>query len=291
MAAAVVTVSAVWGALLLHPFAPRTMPGYLELTMLDVGQGESLLVVGPEGTTMLVDAGGLGGFSSTSRLDTGEDIVAPYLWARSIRRLDVLVLSHYDFDHAGGAPAILRAFRPKELWTPADPGEHVLGQQVAAAAREYGVPMVTRRAGDRVTMDGVEFTVLHPGELAPGSKLSNENSLVLRMGYQGVRVLLTGDLGRREEIDLLAQGTVPRAEVLKVAHHGSRTSTTDEWVAAVRPAIALVSAGWLNQFRHPHPTVVERLHRNGAAVWRTDRDGAITIRSDGRRWEQAWPVE
>lgn len=286
-----VAATMAWTLLLLHPFAPCTMPGYLELTMLDVGQGEALLVVGPNGKIVLVDTGGLGGFSSTSRLDTGEDIVGPYLWTRGIRQLDLLVLSHYDFDHAGGAPAILRAFQPRELWVPAPPGDHVLGQQVVAVAEECGVPVVAKQAGDRAVVDGVEFAVLHPAPWTSGSRTANENSLVLRLRYAGSTMLLTGDLGRQSELRLLADGGVPGAEVLKVAHHGSRTSTSEAWVTAVRPSIALVSAGWLNQFRHPHPTVVERLHRHGAAVWRTDRDGAITIRSNGRVWERAWPLD
>lgn len=288
-AALAVGVSGAWAMLLLYPFAPKTAQGYLELTMLDVGQGEALLVVGPEGSTMLIDTGGLGGYSSASRLDTGEEIVAPYLWERGIRRLDLLVLSHFDFDHAGGASSILRAFRPRELWTPAPVEGHALAQEVAAVAKECGVPVVVKGAGDRVQMDGVEITVLHPGPLTFMAGGSNESSLVLQLRYGESTMLLTGDLGRREELQLLTLGDVPRADVLKVAHHGSGTSTSDAWVQRVQPSIALISAGWLNPFRHPNASVVERLERYKAAVWRTDRDGAITVRTNGQRWEQAWP--
>jgi len=282
-----------WTLLFLHPFSAQTVPGYLELTMLDVGQGESLVVVSPQGRVAVVDTGGLGGYSSTSRLDTGESIVGPYLWSRGIRQIDLLVLSHFDFDHAGGAPAILRAFRPKELWIPTLPQGHELGERVLQIAQSRGISVRVKRQGDRSMVDGVEWRVLHPlaGDEVVGS--SNENSLVIRLQYGVNRALLTGDIRRKEELRMIgAEAEVfGPSDVLKVAHHGSQTSTSTAWVDIVRPTVALVSAGWLNQFRHPHPNVMKRLETQGSAVWVTSRDGAISLRTNGLRWEQAWPTD
>ena len=120
----------------------------MELTMLDVGQGDASLLVAPDGSTALIDTGGLGGYSASTRLDTGEDIVAPYLWKRGIQRIDTLILSHLDFDHAGGAPAILRIFRPKTLMLAKQNADHPLLDRVLAVARAAGVECITRRAED-----------------------------------------------------------------------------------------------------------------------------------------------
>ncbi len=286
--AALASVAATWLLLLLHPFAPQFAQGSLEFTMVDVGQGESLLLVTPNGRTILVDAGGLGGFSSSSRMDTGEDIVGPLLWSRGIRRLDLLILTHFDFDHAGGAMSILRAFRPRALWTSGPAEGHELGVRVVAEAQRLGVPVVQKLRGDRDAIDGVELLVLNPGAWYPAIQNSNRSSMVLRLRYGGSAALLTGDLERGGELQLVAEQLPLEAQVLKVPHHGSRTSSTAIFVEAVRPSLALVSVGWLNPFRHPHPSVVERLQDRGTALWRTDLEGAITLRSDGLRWRRDW---
>lgn len=282
------TAMATWLLLYTSPFPPRFTPGMLELTTIDVGQGESLLLVTPNGRTVLVDTGGLSGFSATSRLDTGEDIVAPFLWSRGFRRLDRLVLTHYDYDHAGGALAILRAFRPSAVWTPGPPGVHEMGQQILAETKRLGVPVMQKLEGDREVIDGVEFQVLHPSVWQPTGGGANRLSLVMRVRFGASTALLTGDLERSGEWRMIADGAELKSDLLKVAHHGSQTSTSQSFVDAVQPSHAVISAGWLNPFRHPHPAVVERLERRGVAVWRTDRDGAITFGSDGLRWQRAW---
>jgi competence protein ComEC len=284
------TVAAVltWLLLFVHPFAPQFTRGSLELTMIDVGQGESLLLVTPNGRTILVDAGGLGGFSSTSRLDTGEDVVGPLLWSRGIRRLDLLVLSHFDFDHAGGAMAILRAFRPRALWTPGPADGHPLGESLVAEAARLGVPVLRKLRGDHEAIDGVEFRVLHPGMWYPTRQNSNRGSMVLHLRYAGATALLTGDLERGGELQLVAEQLPLQAQLLKVPHHGSRTSSSAVFLDAVQPSLAVVSVGYLNPFRHPHASVVERFQKRGAALWRTDQEGAITLRSDGLHWRREW---
>lgn len=271
-----------------RPFPAEIHPGELELTMLDVGQGDANFIVTPGGSTILIDTGGLGAYSATTRLDTGEDIVAPYLWHRGFRRIDVLILSHLDFDHAGGAPAILRSFRPRALWLPIFPSQHQLWDRVSATAADLGIQPELRSAGDTWEVDGVQFEFHHPGPLHPttgkASADSNGESLVLHLRFGKNTALFTGDIERVGEFAILSRGTLPHADVLKVAHHGSRTSTTEEFLSVVAPSVALISAGWLNPYRHPHPTVVDRILSRRTAIFRTDRDGAITLRSDGRRW-------
>ena len=279
--------------ILARPFPAALRAGELELTMLDVGQGDASLVVTPGGRTILIDTGGLGGYSATSRLDTGEDIVAPYLWHRGIRRIDILILSHLDFDHAGGAPAILRIFRPRALWLPVFPSQHKLWDRVRATAADLGIQPELRGAGDTWELDGVQFAFHHPGPVrqtaGQASDASNGESLVLHLRFGKNTALFTGDIERAGEFALLAQGTLPHADVLKVAHHGSRTSTTEDFLSAVAPSVALISAGWLNPYRHPHPTVVDRILARRTVIFRTDSDGAITLRGDGRRWSYAKP--
>lgn len=275
------------GLIVIHPFAPQAGDGTLEISMLDVGQGDATLVVAPGGETMLIDTGGLGGFSSTSRLDTGEDLIAPYLWQRGIRRMDVLVLSHFDYDHAGGSPAILRIFRPKELWLAEIPGEHALWPAVRAAAEESGAQVRLRRRGDTGSLGAIQWRVLHPGSLVQAAdrpSRSNDASLVLHLRYGSASALFPGDVHRAGELEMLGGAEIPHADVLKVAHHGSRTSSSALFLDAISPSVALVSAGFLNPYRHPSTEVVRRLQDRGTALFRTDRDGAIFLRTDGRRW-------
>lgn len=276
------------GIILIHPFAPKFAAGEMELTMLDVGQGDATLLVAPDGTTTLVDAGGLGGYSASTRLDTGEDIVAPYLWRRSIQRIDTLVLSHFDFDHAGGAPAILRIFRPRSLWLPMQDAAHPLLDRVLAAAKAAGVETIQRHADETWKAGRVTWRALHPSALRTAGdgrvERSNEASLVLHAQFGATSALFAGDIHEINEREMLLRGDLPHADVLKVAHHGSRTSTSDAFLDAAAPSIALVSAGWLNSYGHPNAIVTARLRSRGIALFRTDRDGAITLRSDGRRW-------
>lgn len=286
--------------IVMHPFRAQIADGNLEISMLDVGQGDATFVVAPGGETMLIDTGGLGGYSTNSRLDTGEDLIAPYLWSRGIRRIDVLVLSHLDYDHAGGAPAILRIFQPREVWMAEIPEDHALWPSVQEALQASGARLRRKSRGDTGALGAVQWRVLHPGRIVlhPGqivrtaqseARHTNDSSLVLHLRYGRTGILFAGDVHRNGEFEMLDSPPAPRADVLKVAHHGSRTSSSEEFLEAVAPSIALVSAGFLNPYRHPSEVVVDRLQQRGTALFRTDRDGAIFLRSNGSRWWHQQP--
>jgi competence protein ComEC len=261
-----------------HPFPPDIRRGEMSLTAIDVGQGESLLLTLPDGRTVLVDGGGIPAFGrkSKAQLDIGEDVVSPALWSRSIRSVDIAVLSHEHEDHAGGLPALLANFRPRELWTGVplhDP-----------ALVHAGVPVRTFHRGDRFAFGGADFTVIAPApEYEPAAAPRNNDSLVMRVRYGSKTFLLCGDIESAVEDEIVAAGLVEDVAVLKVAHHGSRTSTHDELLDQAQPAYAIVSAGQGNSYGHPHTAVIERLAQRHIGVLRTDRMGQVTVRTDGKR--------
>jgi competence protein ComEC len=266
-----------------HPFAPHVWPGQLEMTAIDVGQGDSILVIFPDGKRMLVDGGGIPAFGGRARsqLDIGEDVVAPYLWDRSLRRVDVIAVSHAHEDHIGGLVSLIGDFRPRELWTGATPDDPVW-EAVRQKAERTGVRIVPLQSPARMEFGGAAIDVLAPtADYVPAAAPKNNDSLVLRATYGRHSFLLTGDVERQIEYHMLDRGEAVRADVLKVAHHGSRTSSTEEFLRAVDPVYAVISAGFENSYGHPNRDVLDRLERNGAIVLRTDLDGMITVRTDG----------
>ncbi|HVX65275.1 MAG TPA: ComEC/Rec2 family competence protein, partial [Bryobacteraceae bacterium] len=259
---------------------------------IDVGQSESLFLAFPDGKLMLLDGGGIAAYGARRkpRLDIGEDVVSPYLWTRSIRRLDTIALTHPHEDHIGGLAAVVANFRPRELWigSVADTPEW---RHLRAEALRCGVRIVSFEAGRRFRYGGTEIAVLapEPGH-EPSAKAPNNDSLVLRVAYGQRSFLFTGDIERRVEMELVEAG-LGHADVLKVPHHGSRTSSTEPFVDAVAPSFALISAGFENSFGNPHPAVVGRLEQRQTLVLRTDLHGLVSVRSNGRsiRFETAAP--
>ena len=271
--------------IVLHPFSPRLRPALLELSVLDVGQGESLFLASPEGRTLLLDAGGLPTWGSATppRLDIGEDVVAPFLWHRGIRRLDVLVLSHLHQDHAGGAPAILHAFRPAELWLPPQKPSPAW-DRLRTLAHHAGARIRFLRQGDNFPWAGLHIETLAPHPLPEYlTRQPNDECLVLRLRHGRNSFLLTADAEPLTEAILLDQGLLQPADVLKVAHHGSRRSTRPAFLDAVRPAFALISVGRDNPHNMPGSRVIDDLRARSAMIFRTDHDGLISLFSDGRR--------
>lgn len=277
----IVLLAAVVG----HPFEPRVEHGFFELAAIDVGQAESLHVGLPDGRSMLVDTGGFAGPAGQqrTRLDPGEDVVSPYLWQRGVKRLEVVAISHFHSDHCGGLRAILWNFRPKELWAGRIPYE--MRTEVEGWTRASGTRIRQWKRGERTVLSGVDFEALTGADEDGHGAAKNNDSLVLRASYGRHRILLTGDIERAVERGLVDAGIVGRAEVLKVAHHGSSRSNLAEFLDQARPTVALISAAGSDWMRLPSEKVVAALRERKAIVLRTDRDGLVWVRSDGRRLE------
>ncbi len=247
-------------ALALPPPAPA--PGEAWVTTLDVGQGLAVLVR-TANRTLLYDAGPAFG----TEADSGERIVAPYLRAAGITQLDAMVLTHNDADHTGGALSLLEGMEVGRLLSSL-PESHPLLALTPSPQRCL--------RGMDWEWDGVRFEMLHPAA-GSAARRRNDESCVLRVSASGVSMLLTGDIERVSESEL-ARTQAPSADVLLVPHHGSRTSSTGEFLAAVRPRLALAAAGYRNRFGHPHEDVLGRYAAAGIELLRTDRDGALTVR-------------
>lgn len=275
-----------------HPFAPQRQAGWLQVNILDVGQGDSLFLVSPRGHTLLVDAAGpfIDPYhrAQIRGSDPGEDAVSPYLWSRGFQKIDVVALTHAHQDHLGGLPAILENFRVGTLWI----GREVAVEQqkqLETLAASKGTPVLHELRGDHLDWDGAQLDFLwpqiRPEEVAPAAK--NDDSLVFRVRYGQRSFLLPGDAEKAAERALLSESPSDflHSDVLKVGHHGSKNSTTPDFLAAVQPRLAVISVGEANPYGHPSQALLERLEQAGVLVLRTDQDGAIHVATDGKRFE------
>ena len=259
---------------------PLIRANVLEVTSIDVGEGDSTLLVTPQGRTLLIDAGGPIG-PGGSQLDFGEDVVSPYLWSRGISRLDVVAITHGHSDHIGGMIAVLRNFRPQELWVGLEPPASAL-KRVISTAQELGINVVHHWEGDEFELGGAQGEVLFPPNDWPvGAKPQNNDSLILRLTWGEASVLLEGDAGKQVERRIVALHH-PGATLLKVGHQGSASSTSTELVDSAKPAYAVISVGFGNSFGLPRRETLKRLADSGTRVYRTDLDGAVTFYLDGQ---------
>jgi competence protein ComEC len=254
----------------------------LVVTFLDVGQGDAAVVEAPGGAVMVVDGGG----SRDGSYDPGARVVEPFLRTRGIGRVDLVALSHPHPDHLGGLFRILERFDVGAFWSSGDDGRNPEYHRLLAVAARRGTAL---GAVEPRALGAAELRPLGPfvstagGERigAPEGLGVNDASLVLRAALGGHAVLFPGDLEADGEGELAGRGDVGDAigaDVLKVPHHGSRTSSSPELLDAVRPRVAVISLGWRNQFHFPAPEVVARYADRGVTVLRTDRDGAVTVR-------------
>lgn len=243
----------------------------LRLTFISVGQGDSALVEFPGGHVMLVDGGGL-----SPGFDVGQRVIAPLLLRRKIDRIDTVVLTHPDFDHYGGLPYIVERFAAAELWRNGSNSDSMSFAELLEAAQRAGTRDVEVRRGFARDIGGADVRILHP---PPGAATAdNDSSVVLSIRYGAVAVLLTGDIEEGGERAVVRSDSALRADILKVPHHGSRSSSTDSLLTAVRPRFAVASCGHRNRYGMPHPTIIDRYTRHGIALLRTDRDGAVEVR-------------
>lgn len=298
------------GCLVMHPFSRGRPDGRLRIDFLDVGQGDAALVTMPDGVTLLVDGGGRPRYAAASGdggdaedeeepfepdvAGVGERVVSEHLWWRGLSRVDYLLATHAHADHIDGLTEVAGNFRVRAALVGRAPQADDSYRKFAAQLKREGVPVELIGGGDRLRFGRVAIDVLWPppllrlaGEEAGDAPSGNNDSVVLRVEYGGRVVLLTGDIEQRAEEQMVAAAAGEedgqlRCDVLKVAHHGSRTSSIAEFVRQTRARLAVISVGRSSVFGHPHQEVVERLRASGAEVMTTGERGMITVSTDGQ---------
>jgi competence protein ComEC len=260
----------------------------LRLTFIDVGHGDAILIEFPEGKRMLIDGGGL----YEDRFDIGKNVIAPFLWKKKIRRIDTLVLTHPDPDHFKGLNFIASQFSIGQFW---DNGFQINSEPYLQLKKTLDERKIKTRSLNEETplqiINGVEISILNPPVLNATQRKDrnlldlNNSSLVMKLRFKNVSVLLTGDIGKEAEGRMLRKGCSPRADILKIPHHGSASSSSPLFLERVKPLYAILSVGERNIGKLPHPEVLRRYEQLGSSIFRTDKQGAITVITDGRNIE------
>ena len=249
--------------------------GNLRVYFLDVGQGDATLIRTPQGKNILIDAGP--DLSVVYRL--GE--VLPFYE----RIIDLVILTHPDQDHILGLLEIISRYQVKRVITTSVSSDEAVYRLIKQRASQVGINWLTVKAGDSFLLDGVLFKILYPSEsliVAGGDKQdSNIFSLVVRVVFKQVTFLFSGDLPKEGELFLVGQGAILSADVLQAGHHGSKTSTSLQWLRAVEPKYVVISVGADNKFGHPHYRVLKNIGLVEAKILRTDQQGTIELVSDG----------
>lgn len=289
-----VTFAGAIAVIVYHPFSAARPDGKLHVDFLDVGQGDSALLTMPDGTTLLVDGGGRPNINNTAdevdadkafERDTrsiGEGVVSEYLWARGLDRIDYILATHADADHIDGLNDVARNFTVRGAIvarTPADDSEYA---RFAETMKDAGVPVQKIGAGDVLRVGSFTAQVLWPPPSRDeGAPSRNNDSVMLLVRYGDQRLLLTGDIEKEGEADALREGINLRSSIVKVAHHGSKTSSTAAFVSTTHPSLAIISVGRHSIFGHPNKEVVERWRTSGAEVMTTGQKGTISVITDG----------
>jgi competence protein ComEC len=282
----------------LHPLSAGRPDGQLHVDFLDVGQGDCALVTMPDGTNLLVDGGGRPNYAASSReppgevegemveqetRSIGEAVVSEYLWWRGLDHVDYLLATHADADHIDGLNDVARNFAVQRALVARTPPDDPEYSKFARTLASTGTPIDLLQGGDVMRFGSVEARVLWP---PPTDNINapsrNNDSVVIRLQFGDRALLLTGDIETGAENALVRAPTDLYVDVVKVAHHGSKTSSTENFVASARPSVAIISVGQTSVFGHPHKEVVERWKASGAEVLTTGASGTITVTTDGR---------
>jgi competence protein ComEC len=284
------------GVIVSHPFSGPQPDGKLHVDFLDVGQGDSALLTMPDGTTMLLDGGGRPNIdwnrSEVTEADVpferdtrsvGERVVSEYLWSRGLHQVDYILPTHADADHIDGLNDIARNFKVRGAIVARSPGDDREYVRFAETMRSAGVPIEKIGAADVMRVGDVVISVVWPPPLDdPTAPWRNNDGTVLRLSYGNQVFLFTADIEKEAETRILGAGVDLRSNIVKVAHHGSRTSSTQSFIDATRPSVAIISVGLTSIFGHPHKEVVDRWRASGAQVLTTGERGTISVVTDGR---------
>lgn len=283
------------GLIIFHPFSAPRADGRLRVDFLDVGQGDSALITFPNGETLLVDGGGKNNFQKDVAEDAetndyfepdvptiGEQVVSAFLWKKGYSRIDYLLATHADTDHIQGLSDVAKNFRVRAALFGKTPLKDANFTELYEVLQKRGVSIVKLARGDVLNFEKVRIEVLSPaGDDSSEAVSDNNNSLVLRISYGARKILLNGDIEKETEAQVLQRPAFLQADVVKVAHHGSRTSSTQSLIDATNAVYAVISVGRRSPFDHPHAEVVERWINSGARVLTTGERGTVSISTDG----------
>ena len=280
-----------------HPFSAPRADGRLRIDFLDVGQGDAALITFPNGQTMLVDGGGKPKFNDlyVKREDTepeyfepdtqniGEAVVSQFLWEKGYSKIDYILATHADADHLQGLIDIAKNFRVQAAIFGRTPEKDEDFSELQKVLQKRKIEVLKFSKGDNLEIGGVKIEVLNPAkDDSPEAVSDNNHSVVLRLVFGERKFLLTGDLEREGERELLEDSEFLQADIVKVAHHGSRTSSTEDFVNAASAEFAIISVGRHSPFGHPHWEVVARWQTDGAKIMTTGTNGTISVVTDGR---------
>ncbi len=295
LTAAVVGQASLILLVTLHPWSAQLEKGKLRVDFLDVGQGDAALITSPNGTTILIDGGGRPGpfkrdddegIAVDDRRSVGETVTSEYLWWRGLGEVDYLVATHADADHIDGLNAVAKNFGVRAVLIARTPAKDPEFAKLANSLSSQGIPLRVIGRGDEINVDEVVIEALHPlPSVTPNLASTNNDSVVLKLKYGQRTFLMTADIEARTEKSLLRHPADLAADVVKVAHHGSKTSSIAEFVSATNARFAVISVGKKSMFGHPHTDVVERWKATGATVLTTGKRGTITFLSDGASLE------
>ena len=283
----IIAAVAVSGIIIFHPWSAPAANGRLSLDFLDVGQGDSALITFPNGETMLVDGGGRMDYGDEDfepdvpRI--GEAVVSEFLWYKGYSHIDYILATHADSDHMQGLSEVAANFQPGKAFFGRTPVGDTDYDELNRVLTKRSIPQQLIVAGDRMEIGGVLVEVLYPEANPPIS--DNNHSVVLRLTFGQRSFLLTGDIEAATETELSMSPGKLKADVIKVPHHGSRTSSTDQFVKAVDPSFAVISVGRRSIFGHPHTEVVERWKNAGAKVTKTGDRGTVSVSTNGNDLE------